>query len=388
MKSDLKTAPPLTIDDELWEELMELTQGSIAPCFQCGVCTATCPWGIVREEVFSVRTLIRKAQLGLLDGFDALWTCTSCAQCEASCPRNVPIAQVIRGMRYLLWKRRNLLEGLSTTLWSLFWNNNPWSQPPSQRTQWAKNLDLPIFDAAQHEILLYIGCTPSYDRRAQQIAYALINILRKSEVAFGILGDDEPCCGEAVLSLGHQPYFEELAAISWQTFQDNDVSRIVTISPHCYNVFLNHYPNGTQGFEPLHYTQFLRDLLQEGRSDFNQPVDHKITFHDPCFLGRWNQEYEAPRQVLDSIPGITLVEMERHGPDALCCGGGGGRMWMETPIGERFSDIRAKEAESTGAAIIATSCPFCIACLEDSIKAQKIENFEVLDIAEIVAKAI
>ena len=388
MKTNLENTQPILLDDDLWEELMEVTQGAISPCYQCGVCTATCPWGIVREQVFSVRSLIRNAQLGLMEGFDDLWTCTSCAQCEATCPRGVPIVEVIRGLRYLLWKRRNLLEGLPSALWSIFWNNNPWAQPPSHRAQWAKNIDLPYFEPSQHEILLYIGCTPSYDRRAQQIAYALVKILHQSEVAFGILGEDEPCCGEAVLSLGHRPYFEELAEKSSQIFQEKGVSKLVTISPHCYDVFSNHYPKIEPGFEPLHYTQFLSGLLHEGKLEFTRSVDQKITFHDPCYLGRWNQEYEAPRRILETIPGMTMVEMERYGPDALCCGGGGGRMWMETPIGERFSDLRVKEAKATGASTIATSCPYCIACLEDSIKAQKIENLKVLDIAEIAVKAL
>jgi Fe-S oxidoreductase len=388
MNTEIKETQAITIDDELWEELMELTQGAIAQCFQCGVCTTACPWDIVREDGFSVRTLIRTAQLGLPEGFDGLWTCTSCAQCESTCPRGVPIASVIRGLRYLLWKRRDLLPGLSSALWSTFWNNNPWSQPPSLRSQWAKKLDLQIFDPSQHELLLYIGCTPSYDRRAQKIALSFAQILQKSGVAFGILGNDEPCCGESVLSLGHKPYFEEIAARNAEYFQEKDVSKLVTLSPHCYDVFLNHYPEVSNTFEPLHYTQFLRDLLQEERIGFHQPFEEKITFHDPCYLGRWNQEYEAPRQVLDTISGISLIEMERHGPYALCCGGGGGRMWMETPLGERFSDLRVQEAKSTGASIIATACPYCIACLEDSIKAQKIEDLHVMDIAEIAVKAI
>jgi Fe-S oxidoreductase len=388
MSTEIEEIPILTIDDELWEELMDLTQGAISPCFQCGVCTTACPWGIIREDGFNVRTLIRNAQVGSLEGFDDLWTCTSCAQCESTCPRGVPIATVIRSLRYLLWKRRDLLPGLSSALWSIFWNNNPWSQPPSLRSQWARDLDLKLFDASQHELLLYVGCTPSYDRRSQQIARSFVSLLQRSGIAFGILGDDEPCCGESVLSLGHKPYFEEIAGKNATLFQEKGVSKLVTLSPHCYDIFRNHFPEVGNHFEPLHYTQFLQSLLQEDRIELQQPFERKITFHDPCYLGRWNQEYEAPRQILEILPGITLTEMERHGEDALCCGGGGGRMWMETPIGERFSDERVLEAKSTGASILATACPYCIACLEDSIKAQKIEDLAVMDIAEIAVRAI
>jgi Fe-S oxidoreductase len=388
MNLEFEEKGTLTIDDDLWEELMDLTQGAIGPCFQCGVCTATCPWSLVKAETFSVRSLIRRAQVGLWEGLEDLWTCTTCAQCEASCPRGVPIAEVLRGLRYLLWKRRELMEGLPSILWSIHWNDNPWDQPPSQRSQWAKNRNLPLFDARKHEFLLYIGCTSSYDRRAQRIAHALVTVLQRADVSFGILGDDEPCCGEAALSLGHRPFFEEIAAKTSKLFLEKRVRQVITISPHCYDVFANHYPRLDNAFQPFHYTQFLARLLDTQGLDFTRTTDRKITFHDPCYLGRWNQEYDAPRQVLQAIPDLSLVEMERHGPDGLCCGGGGGRMWMETPVGERFSDLRVQEALSTGADTIATACPFCVTCLEDSIKAQHIHDLKVLDIAEIAASSI
>jgi Fe-S oxidoreductase len=294
----------------------------------------------------------------------------------------------MRSLRYVLWKRRQLLEGLPSTLWSVFWNNNPWAQPPSTRGHWAQKIELPSFDANQHEFLLYVGCTPSYDRRAQQISHALVNCLKKAGVSFGFLGEAEPCCGESVLSLGHKPYFDELAENASKIFQDFGATKVVTISPHCYDVFLNHYPQIANGFEPVHYTQLLDRLIREGQIEIPQSFNQKTTFHDPCFLGRWNNEFDAPRQILNEIPNLDLVEMERHGQEALCCGGGGGRMWMETPIGERFSDSRVLEAQATGATTIATACPYCIACLEDSIKAQNLSNLEVLDIAEIIVKVI
>jgi len=287
-----------------------------------------------------------------------------------------------------MWKRRNVVEGLPSILWSIYWNNNPWFQPPSQRTQWAAALNLPDFDAKNHEILFYVGCTASYDRRAQKVARALVQLLREAEIPFGTLGEDEPCCGETVLSLGHKPYFEELSQNATLIFQDRGVGKLVAISPHCYDAFLNHYPHVNEVFEPYHYTQYLMKVIEEDRLQLPRSLDCKVTFHDPCYLGRKNQAYDPPRQVLETIPGVTLVEMEHTGLDALCCGGGGGRMWMETPVGERFSDLRVQEAAATGASIIATACPFCIACLEDSIKALSIEGLEVLDVAEIAVQAL
>jgi Fe-S oxidoreductase len=375
----------LTIDDELWERLVEMTDGAIALCYQCGTCTTICPWGLVRREPFSLRRFMRQAQLGLKDEGEALWLCTDCAQCEAGCPRGVRIADIFRALRTIAWEQRQVPKGLPSVMWSIYWNNNPWTQPPSQRSSWAKSLDIPVFNANQHEILIYIGCTPSYDRRAQKIAISLVSILRAAGVHFGYLGNDEPCCGEAILCLGQTPYFEEVAAHTTQVFQDRGVSKFITISPHCYNIFKNHYRHSNAEFRPAHYTQFLAQLLDEGRLKFEGLLDQCVTFHDPCYLGRHNAEYQASRRILEAIPGLELVEMEHCKADSLCCGGGGGRMWLETANGERVSDLRVQEASQTGASILATACPFCIACLDDSKKAMKIEGLHILDIAEIAS---
>ncbi len=379
---------PLVLDDALWDELLEITDGAAAPCFQCGVCTAACPWGLVKQEPLSVRTMMRMAQVGLLDENERLWLCTTCGQCEAYCPRGVPVAQVFRGLRQIAWERRVVLEGLPSVLWSLYWNNNPLFQPPSHRSQWVENGKLPSFDPEQHEVLFYVGCTSSYDRRAQAVARSLTALLDAAGVSYGMLGDDEPCCGEAALSLGHLPYFHEIAANTAQVFQDRGVARLVTVSPHCYDVFRNHYPRYQEAFEPLHYTQYLADLLTDGQLKLEGALDLRAAFHDPCFLGRRNGEYDAPREVLRAIPGLELVEMEHSGVDGLCCGGGGGRMWMETAAGERFSDLRVQEAVDAGVDVMVTACPSCIACLEDSVKAQGIASLKVMDVAELAALSL
>lgn len=280
-----------------------------------------------------------------------------------------------------------MLKDLPTALWSLHWNNNPWGQPPSQRSLWIGDVEIPTFDAEQHDILLYIGCTSSFDRRAQNIARSLVSVLMAAEIPFGILGDEEPCCGEAALSLGHKPYFDELAEKAISVYEKFGVRRIVAISPHCYDVMLNEYPRSFD-LEILHYTSYLNDLIRSEKLAFQHPLNHKVTLQDPCFLGRRNDQYDAPREVLQSIPGLSLIEMEQSGPDSLCCGGGGGRMWMETPMGERFSDRRVQEAAATSADILATACPFCISCFEDSIKAEGIQGLEILDIAELAARSI
>ncbi len=374
---------PLELDDGLWEQLIEMTDGAVAPCFQCGVCTATCPWGSVRDEPISVRRLMRQAQLGLLSENEGIWLCTACAQCEPYCPRGVPIVDVFRALRYLAWERREALEGLPSVLWSVYWNNNPLFQPPSQRTAWVENGQLADFDPSQHEYLLYVGCTSSYDRRAQNVARAVVKLLGAAGVSYGVLGEDEPCCGEAVLSMGHSPYFEEVAQKATAAFEKHSVKKVVTISPHCYDVFRNHYPELRDKVKIYHYTQLLAELIESGQLEFGGAPGLKATFHDPCLLGRGNQEYEAPRRVISSIPTIEMVEMEHTGIDSLCCGGGGGRMWMETEAGERFSDLRVQEAIDIGAEVMVTACPSCIACLEDSVKAGGHKDLLVLDVAEL-----
>lgn len=385
MDSDVENVNHWIVDDALWDRLVELTNGAASVCYQCGVCTATCPWGALGSDAPSIRLAVRRAQVGVLDDLDDLWLCTSCAQCEAQCPRGVSVADVIGGLRGLMWERRQIPNGLPSVLWSVFWNNNPWFQPPSQRAQWAKDVEAAAYDPGQHEVLYYVGCTSSYDRRAQNIALSLVKIFEASGVRLGVLGDEEPCCGEAVLSLGHRDYFEELAQKAAKVFGEKQVGKLVSVSPHCFDVFRNHLPNLDGSFEPLHYTQFLADMIEEGRLGFESGEEVKVTFQDPCFLGRRNGIYDAPRQVLQAIPGLNLVEMEDNGPEALCCGGGGGRMWMETPTAVRFSDIRAEQAAETGADILATACPFCLSCLEDGLKSHGLTHIKVLDVAEIAA---
>lgn len=376
------------LDDDLWERLLELTNGAAALCYQCGECTAACPWGLVQEKSIPVRSLMRKAQLGIEHISSDLWLCTTCAQCQSTCPRGVDIPAVFLALRQIAWEQKTVEKGLPSVLWSMYWNSNPWSQPPSHRADWARNLNIPLFDPAQHETLLYVGCTSSYNRRAQKTARALVKLLNAAGVPFGYLRDEEPCCGETALSLGNLGYFEEIASNSIRVFKEKGVKKILTISPHCYDTFKNHYPNMPSDWQPIHATQFLADLIQQKRLEFKNTHEWLVTFQDPCYLGRKNNEYEAPRNVLTAIPGIKVMEMENSHQDGLCCGGGGGRMWLETPVGERFSDLRIQQAARTGADFLVTACPFCLSCLEDSVKLANLEKIEVLDLAELAELAL
>lgn len=383
------TGQAVTLNDARWQDLLERTHGAVALCYQCGVCTAACPWGAVRQEKpLSVRSLIRRAQTGLNDGEEAIWLCTACAQCEAYCPKGVPVSSIFQSLREIAWDERRVPKGLPSVLWSLYWNNNPWSQPPSHRARWAQDLDVPRYAPEQHEFLYYVGCTASYDRRAQKVARALVKLFRATGSTFGTLGNDEPCCGDAAKSLGYQHYFYDLVENAVQVFEHNGIKRVVTTSPHCYDIFRNHAPRLNPDFTVEHYTQFLSRCVREGRLQFSGEVRLRAAFHDPCFLGRHNGEYDAPRSLLDAIPGLERVEMPHHRQDALCCGGGGGRMWQETPIGERFATLRVREAVEAGVQVLVTACPFCIVCLEESIKAEGLDDLRVMDVAELAVMAL
>ncbi|KKK92117.1 hypothetical protein LCGC14_2706150, partial [marine sediment metagenome] len=254
----VQTQEPILLDDEAWERVVRITDGAAAPCYQCGVCTATCPWGLLQAEPVNVRQLMRRAQLGIQQQDGAMWWCTTCRACEALCPRGVPIAEVMLALRSLAWKDGDVPKGLSSVMWALYWDGNPWRRPPSQRAAWAKGTEIKLFEPAD-EILYYVGCTPSYDNRSQKVARALAGVLAAAGVSFGTLGEREPCCGDAAYGLGQHDYLHQIITANLQLFGEAGVRTLVTVSPHCYDMFLNHSPR-QNGFQPLHCAQYLAQL--------------------------------------------------------------------------------------------------------------------------------
>ncbi len=383
MTEEARTFSP---DEERWEKIQALTDGAALICYQCGMCTASCPWGLVRDIGLSIRTMIRQAQLGLFDEDNDIWRCTTCGRCEVTCPRGVRITDVIRGLRYLAWEDRKTPEGFPSLMWSVYWNNNPWFQPPSHRAEWAEKMTVPAY-TPDHEYLLYVGCTVSYDHRAQKIAKSLVHILNQAGVSYGILGNDEPCCGEPVLAVGHLPYFEDIMKKNVEFYKEKNVRKIITISPHCYDTMKNHYtwPEGTT-VEVLHYSEILRDLLREGKLNIKKTNGIRIAYHDPCFLARHNNVIEAPREAIQTLSENGPVEFSRNADFTLCCGGGGGRMWLETKADERFSHLRIQEAQEKNVNVLLTTCPMCLACLEDSKNDLGAQNMTILDVAEFLSQ--
>jgi Fe-S oxidoreductase len=359
-------------------------------CYQCGTCEVVCPWNRVRE--FPVRKILNQARLGVVP-FESedLWLCATCGNCVRRCPRGVEITDVMRAMRRILVPDGVVptsipnLRGFMTSIASV---GNPWGQEPKDRANWAKDLGVREF-GEDTEVLYFPCCYPSYDPRLKKVAQATATILNRAGVDYGILGSKENCCGESVRKAGNEVLFKRLARENIKTFIESGVKKILVSSPHCYNTFRNEYPEFRVNFEVVHVSQYLSELLAEGRLRVTKEYGKRVTYHDPCYLGRHNGIYDEPREVLRSIPGLELTEMAESRENSLCCGMGGGRIWMETARGERFSDLRLQQAIGVGAEVLATSCPYCITQFEDSRLALKDSDaLQIKDIAEILQETI
>jgi len=267
---------------------------------------------------------------------------------------------------------------------SLRSDGNPLGEDRKKRADWAQGLDVKPY-AEGMELLYFVGCYLSYDPRLKKVAAATARILQQAGVSFGILGTEESCCGESIRKTGAEELFRSLARENIKTFIDRGVKRILVSSPHCYHTLRNEYPEFMVHFEVVHITQLLCELLRKGKLRFRKEYPRRVTFHDPCYLGRHNGIFDEPREVLRAIPGLELVEMASSRKDSLCCGGGGGRIWMETAKSDRFSDLRLSQADEVRAEVLATSCPYCITLFEDSRLGRPDDDpLRILDLTEIV----
>ena len=359
-------------------------------CYQCGKCDTVCPWGRVRK--FPVRKLINQAKFGVVP-FESedLWLCVTCRNCVQRCPRGVEIIDVMRAMRRLLVPDGVVpasIPNLRSVMTSLASVGNPWGQEPADRPNWAKDLEVKEVDEST-EVLYFPCCYPSYDPRLKKLSQATATILSRAGVNFGILGSKEMCCGESVRKAGNEALFKRLARENIKTFVESGVKKIILSSPHCFHTFKNEYPEFKVNFEVVHVTQYLFELIREGRLKPTKEYAKKVTYHDPCYLGRHNGIYDEPREVLKKIPGLELKEMAEVREESLCCGMGGGRVWMETAKNERFSDLRLEQAIGVGAEVLATSCPYCISQFEDSkLTLKDSEALQIKDITEILQEVI
>ncbi len=287
--------------------------------------------------------------------------------------RRIPVGF---GVGYVPDSLRLTMENISAV-------GNPMGEAAERRADWAKDLGVERF-SPDKELLYFSCCVSAYDPKVKRMSHSLANIFKKAEVDFGILGSEELCCGESVRKAGNEELFEKLARSNIVTFRGKGMKTVVVSFPHCYHTFKNEYPKLGSNFETLHYTQYLRQLLEEGRLKFRKEIKKKVAYHDPCYLGRHNNIYDTPRQLLQSILGLDFLEMPDSRENSLCCGGGG-RIWQETKKGERFSDIRLEQAIDVGAEVLATAYPYCILNFDDSVLTMdKADVIEIKDVKEII----
>jgi Fe-S oxidoreductase len=355
-------------------------------CYQCGMCDTVCPWNRVRA--FSMRKLIRQATFGMteIEG-EEMWRCTTCGRCPQRCPRGVGILEVGVAARRLATEfgvfpnSVKPVRGISASLTS---EGNPLNAERSKRADWTEGLGVNTFEEGM-EVLYFPCCYLTFDPRMKKVARATATVLKKAGVNFGILGTRESCCGESIRKAGDEDLFRRLAKENIKAFIDAGVKKILVSSPHCYHAFKNDYAEFRVNFEVVHISQFLIELINSGRLELKGEYAKKVTYHDPCYLGRHNGIYEPPRDTLKKIAGLELQEMPDARVDSLCCGGGGGRIWMETPKGERFSDLRLSQAVEVGARTLVTACPYCITNFEDSrMNRDDSEAIEIKEITEVL----
>jgi Fe-S oxidoreductase len=362
-------------------------------CLQCGLCTGSCPWRLVPghiSESFNIRKVQLLGQLGQ-EGFESeevIYGCTTCAQCVVRCPRQVDIIGNIGGMRRMLASVGTIPNSYKPVIGSLHAQGNPWPGERSKRTEWMKDLDVPAFKE-DTEYFLFVCCTSCYDARSQKIARSVVKLLQKAGVNFGVIGEEESCCGESVLQIGEASLFQKLAQGNIALFQGRGVKRIITTSPHCFNTFRKDYPELGGDFDVINHSQLLRQLVGDGKLKPSRAFGKKIAYHDPCCLGRKSEIFRDPRELLAAVPGADIKEMDRALMNSLCCGGGGGRIWMETAPGERFGDLLVAEALGKGAQVLATACPYCVVMLEASCKTMgKDELLSIMDLSEVLLEAV
>ena len=379
----------LTPYKEATDVILEAGGEPLKLCYQCGLCTGICPWNLVRN--FIVRRIMHEAQLGATDfGSEDVWTCVTCRACVQRCPRGVEIIDVMRAVRRAVASLGVgvVPDALRISAKNIAGLGNPLGKEPQERDDWAKDLGVKNF-TPDTELLYFPCCIPSYDPDVKTVSRSTAAVLNKLGIDFGLIGSEAKCCGEAIRKAGQEETFQSLAQNNISLFSSNGVKNVVVSSPHCYHTFKNEYPELGSEFQAIHITQYLASLIDQGKLKFSKEINKKVIYSDPCYLGRHNDIYDEPRKVLQSIPGVELIEFPDSGENAMCCGGGGGRIWMDTPKGERFSDIRMEQAVEQGADIIALACPYCFLNYRDSmLSMNKADVIQVKDVCELVAEAM
>jgi len=396
---------------------------NFSACTRCGRCNEVCPSASAMKP-FSPREFISRANEYTRVKFNPLsrvkwlrekliksisaapeispeqiWYCTTCRACLEVCPVYIGALEPIRRQRTAEIEEGSRVSPLLTkSLETLYMFNNPWERSKRKRSEWPEGLNVPdLTEGAKADLCYFVGCTTSFDTRAQKLARAFVKIMTHAGINFGTLGQKETCCGDIARRVGEEGLFDEQMKKTTDLFKSYDVTDLITSSPHCFNLFKNEYPlyreleapQEKSPFRVRHYTQVLEELMGRDLIKPLKPLNIKVTYHDPCYLGRYNHIYETPRRIIRSIPGVRLLEMAHFGPDSLCCGGGGGRMWQELEGEKKLSEVRIREAVDTGADVVITACPYCLIMLEDARKTAGFENrLIVMDLNEMIAESL
>jgi Fe-S oxidoreductase/nitrate reductase gamma subunit len=369
-------------------------------CVECGRCQDACP-ATMSGSALNPKAIIVKLKRYMLDGdtrpihgeiikADELWPCTTCMACVQECPAHIDIVDTIIDLRrYLTLSEGTLPSTAPMTLQNIERAGNPWGLAPAERFAWAEGLEVPVLEAGKPvEYLYWVGCSASYDRRNQAIARAVVKILKKAGVSFGVMAE-ERCHGEVARRLGNEYLYQMLADENVGNLKQYAFEKVISHCPHCFNTLKNEYPQFGGDFEVVHHSLVIRDLLRDGRIQPVKSLDKAVAFHDSCYLGRYNGIFDAPRESAIYVPGLRLLEMPRARERGLCCGGGGGQMWMETPAKERVNVIRVKEALTVKPDVVASACPFCLAMVDLGRKVVGAEEtLQAKDIAELVAESL
>ena len=369
-------------------------------CVECGRCQAACP-AYMAGTALSPKQIIVKLKRhlhGQLPGpihgelikADELWACTTCMACVQECPAFIDIVDTIVDLRrYLTLSEGALPSTAPQSLQNIQRAGNPWGLPAAERLAWAQGLDVPLLEPGKEvEYLYWVGCSASYDKRNQAIARSVVAILKKAGVSFGVM-QEERCHGEVARRLGEEYLYQTLQAENVEAINQYKFRKVITHCPHCFNTIKNEFPQFGGTYEVLHHSQVIAELIAAGRITPIKRIEGTLAFHDSCYLGRYNGIMQTPRDVAAAVPGLTIVEPPRNRERGLCCGGGGGHMWMEVPSKKRVNVIRTEELLETGATVVGTACPFCLAMVDLGRKVKEAEErLAVKDVSELVAESL
>ncbi|RPJ42052.1 MAG: (Fe-S)-binding protein [Deltaproteobacteria bacterium] len=397
------------LEELTWKQLFDMDA-----CTGCGRCLDHCPgavtgkplapkknWDSLRIHMEERAALRRKGVdpdgegqkklIGDALSEDVIWACTNCLACAMVCPVFIPcVDKFLEMRRYLVLMESRFPQEVQLVFRNMENNSNPWGVGLGLRADWTKGLEVKTMaEDSEVDLLFFVGCAGSFDDRNKKVATSLVKILKTAGVKFSILGTEEGCCGDSARRIGNEYLYQTLVQANIEVLKNYGVKKIVAICPHCFNTLKNEYPQFGGKYEVVHYTQFLAELIEQGKLKLTKSVDKVITYHDSCYLGRANEVYEEPRKILRAIPGLKMVEMERNHVRSFCCGAGGGRMWMEEKLGTRINQERTDQALKTQAQMVGTACPYCLTMLGDGIKEKGLEEtLTAVDLAELVEQCL